>query len=506
LPNPTPASTHFNRWHYLIAFLSGASLTLSFAPFEWRFIAIVAPAILFFLLHQANTYKHHLKLSYLFAVGMFGTGISWLFYSMYFFADAHFLLAGGFTLLFVVLISLTFLLLGTLTYRLQQSPVFLKLILFLPASWVLIEWFRNWFVTGFPWLYLGYSHIDNWLINIAPITGSLGVSMISSILSGALVLIIIGQQKQRIMAVVITATILGTSYSLGKIEWTTPIYNPIKVSLLQGNIPQEEKWLPKSLQPTLDLYQDMTAESWDSDLIIWPETAIPGYFRDHMDDIIQPLQSQLEDTQTDLLIGGFYYNESGTPGSENSILAITSGYRSIYSKQHRVPFSEYIPFLSHLRWLNKWIQLPYDSVKKGTGSTTLQVAGVTARMSVCYEDAYGDETIKGLPEANILINVSNDGWFTGSIEPQQHMEIARMRAVETGRYMLRGTNIGVSGIIDQKGKIIATAPAYITTIIDGEAQPYTGATPYVRVGNWLIIIISSALVLFGLFLSARQQN
>lgn len=503
-------STLFIRWKNLItsltALLSGASLTLAFAPFEWRIIAVIAPAILFFLLHQASTHKQHLKLSYLFAVGMFGTGVSWIFYSMYFFAHAHFLLAGAFTLIFVLLISLSLLLFGTLTYHFQHSTTSLKLMLFFPASWVLIEWFRGWFLTGFPWLYLGHTHIDNWLVNIAPITGSLGVSLLSAILSGALVLMMISQQKQRLFIIILISFLIGSSFLLGKIEWTTPFKQPIKVSLLQGNIPQDKKWLPESLQSTLDLYQEMTAKSWDSDLIIWPETAIPGYFSSHMDDIITPLQSQLESTQTHLLIGGFYYNESGKPGAENSIIAITPEYRSLYSKHHRVPFSEYIPFLNYLRWLDNWIQLPYDSIKKGIGPTTLEVAGITAQMSVCYEDAYGNETIKGLPEAHMLINVSNDGWFTGSIEPQQHMEIARMRAVETGRYMLRGTNIGVSGIINQKGKIIATAAAYTTTIINGEAQPYSGSTPYIKMGNWLIISITSILLLLGFYLSGQKRN
>ena len=329
--------------------------------------------------------------------------------------------------------------------------------------------------------------------------GNFGVSLLSALLSGALVLVVIGNNKGRIAAVMTATVILVGSFALGKIHWTQPTGDRIKVSLLQGNIPQEKKWLPETLLPTLDLYQKMTAENWDSDLIIWPETAIPGYFGSHMDDVIFPLQAKSKETSTDLLIGGFYYNNQGVPGSENSILAITPDLRSIYSKQHLVPFSEYIPFLDQLRWLGKFIKLPYDSVKRGTGPTVLNVAGITAQMSVCYEDAYGNETIRGLPDATMLINISNDGWFTGSIEPQQHMEIARMRSVETGRYMLRGTNIGLSGIINEKGKIVATEPAYTTTAIRGEAQPFAGATPYVKMGNWLIIGIVTSILVFAIW-------
>ncbi len=495
----TTLSAVFNRWYYLLAIVAGACLTLAFAPFEWRIVAILSPAVLFYLLLQATTTAQHLKLSYLFALGMFGTGVSWIFYSMYFFAQAHFLLAAGLTALFVVLMSLFLLLLGAITSRFRNSPTALNLLVLYPVSWVFVEWFRGWFITGFPWLYLGHSHIDNILINIAPVTGSFGVSLLSALLSGALVLAVIGDNKKRITAASLAALVLVGSFLLGKTTWTTPVGESITVSLLQGNIPQGEKWLPESLTPTLKLYQRMSSEHWDSDLIIWPETAIPGYFRDHMDEVIYPLQAMSQETKTDLLIGGFYYNEEGIPGSENSILAITPELRSIYSKQHLVPFSEYIPFLEYMRWLGKWIQLPYDSVKRGSGATTLDIAGITAQMSVCYEDAYGNETIRSLPKATMLINVSNDGWFTGSIEPQQHMEIARMRSVETGRYMLRGTNIGVSGIIDERGKIIATAPAYTTAVITGKAQPFVGATPYVNMGNWLIIGILSSILAFAIW-------
>ncbi len=487
---------------YWIALLSGAALTLAFAPFEWRIISLLSPAVLFYLLQQAHTTRQHLFLSYSFAVGMFGTGASWIFYSMYFFAHAHFLLAGGLTLLFVLFIALLFLPLGFLTSRFQACSCSLtaKLLLFYPASWVLVEWFRGWFLTGFPWLYLGHTHIDNSLANIAAITGSLGVSYLSALLSGVLVVLILGSPKSRVYALLLSVFILAGSYFLGQIRWTQPTGKPVRVSLLQGNIPQEKKWQPEMLQPTLDLYQQLTNENWDADLIIWPETAIPGYFRDHLDEVILPLQARSRETQTDILIGGFYYNEAGIPGSENSILAITPEQRSIYSKQHLVPFSEYIPFLKYLRWLDQWIMLPYDSVKKGSGPTTLRIAGITAQMSVCYEDAYGNETIRGLPEATMLINVSNDGWFTGSIEPAQHMEIARMRSIETGRYLLRGTNIGISAIVNEKGQITATAPAYTTTVIKGSAQPFSGATPYVRMGNWLIISLLSLVVLAPVFI------
>lgn len=492
------------KQHYLFSLLAGAILTLAFAPFEYRLITFVAPAIFFHLLYSAESLKQHIGISYLFGVGLFATGASWIFYSMYFFSQAHIVLAVGLTSLFVLLMALFFLPLALLAYWLRQSNRLVTLVIIFPAAWVLAEWIRGWLFTGFPWLYLAHAHIDNFLVNLAPIGGGLFVSWLSATLSGLLIAFLLRDTRDRMITGAIAAVLLISTYATQHIQWTTPVDQPIKVALLQGNVPQQEKWRPENLQPTIERYMGMTNQHLDSDIIIWPETALPSYFGRHMDTLIEPLNQLSASTNTDIVLGGFYHNEQGKAGAENSILAISGENREIYSKQHLVPFSEYIPFLEYLRWLEKWIKLPYDSVKKGTGSTLLTVAGYRAQMSVCYEDAYGNETINGLPEAHFLINVSNDGWFTGSIEPFQHMEIARLRAVETGRYLLRSTNIGVSGIVDHTGKVIATAPAYTQTSITGLAQAREGATLYVRLGNYLVITLV-ILVLFISIAYARKR-
>ncbi|CAA6806900.1 MAG: Apolipoprotein N-acyltransferase (EC / Copper homeostasis protein CutE [uncultured Thiotrichaceae bacterium] len=477
------------KQHYLFSFLAGAVLTLAFAPFEYRIIALISPAIFFHLLYSANSLKQHMGISYLFGVGLFATGASWIFYSMYFFSQAHIVLAIGLTSLFVLLMALFFLPLALLAYYLRQSHRLLTLVLIFPAVWVLAEWLRGWLFTGFPWLYLAHTHIDDFLINVAPIGGGLLVSWLSATLSGLLIAFLLGDKRERVITASATGVLLISVYATQFIQWTSPLDQAFKVTLLQGNIPQQEKWLPENLHPTIERYQEMTNQHLDSDIIIWPETALPSYFHLHLENLIEPLNKLSTDTNTDIILGGFFHNSEGKAGAENSILAISGNSREIYSKQHLVPFSEYIPFLEHLRWLEKWIKLPYDSVKRGQGSTLLTVAGYRAQMSVCYEDAYGNEIIEGLPEAHFLINVSNDGWFTGSIEPFQHMEIARLRAVETGRYLLRSTNIGVSGIVDHKGRIVASAPAYTTTSITGLAQAREGSTFYVRFGNYLAITL-----------------
>ena len=495
-----------NRFHYLISFLAGTLVFLAFEPFNLTPLASLAPAVLFYLLLQAETRKQHITLAWLFGLGMFITGVHWIFYSIHFFGHAHWLVAAVMTFLFALLVSSVFVVLGFLTSLVRDKSDATKLLLLFPAAWVLIEWFKTWFLTGFPWLMLGQSQIDTWLANISPITGVLGVSWLNVLLAGSFVLLLIGSKHKRLLAAGLSAFILIGSFALGFIHWTSPMGEAITVSLLQGNIAQEDKWKPEHKQPTLDLYQKMTEKSWDSDLIIWPETAIPDWFGQVSEQVIEPLRAAAVVEKSDLLVGGFFYNFE-TESTYNSIMAITaSGEVDIYSKHHRVPFSEYIPFLEYFRFLEKWILLPYDSVGKGEGKTTLNVAKQTAQMSVCYEDAYGEETIVGLPNATMLINLSNDGWFTGSIEPMQHMQIARMRALETGRYLLRSTNTGISGIVNEKGQVIATVDPYVTTIIKGTAQGFSGATPYVKWGNWLIIPMMFAI--FGLsgFIRRNYKN
>jgi apolipoprotein N-acyltransferase len=495
------------RWYPWLAFFVGLTMVLGFAPFNLYPITFVALAVLFYLLlDEESTLKEHALTIWAFSFGMLLTGVHWIFYSIHFFNGAHWILASLITLAFVFFISLLIFpfILITRYFRRQSTSVLLLLVF--PAAWVATEGFRGWVFTGFPWLLIGQAQIDNWLAYVSPLTGVFGISWLTALLAGCLVLLFIGQKKEKQLAGILAISVLTLSFLLSLISWTTPTGDPIKVSMLQGNIAQENKWKPEYYQPSIELYQSLTEKSWDSDLIIWPETAIPGYFSNASENIIEPLRVQALMEQTALMIGGFYY-ERETDTTYNSILSINSdGIVDIYSKQHLVPFSEYFPGLSYLRWMEKWIQLPYDSVGRGTGKTTLDILGLSARVNICYEDVYGNEMINGLPDAQLLVNLSNDGWFTGSIEPAQHMQIARMRALETGRYLLRSTNNGVSGIIDEKGKVIATIEQYTQGIIKGEAKAFKGSTPYVHWGNGIIFMLTGFLLLIATFIPKTSSE
>jgi len=483
---------------YLLALLAGVSMALAFAPLEWRVFAFFAPAVLFWLNLKALPTKQRLWLAWVFGVGMFAGGAHWIYVSIHFFGGANSLIAGLMVAIFVVIMALLLLVFGWLAAYTAHLPQAVRLLVAFPAIWVLTEWFRGWFLTGFPWLQLGSSQIDTWLAHYAPITGVLGVSWLVAVGAGALVLLVLGTLRERLIASVLTVVTVAGGFGLGQIRWTEPAGEPLFVSMLQGNVDQLTKWSREFRNDNIQAYLDlMDGDKYpnveSSHLVIWPETALADSFQ-QSDDVMLPLQDWAREAKVDVLVGGFHinrdteavYNAVMAVGGERDVEVSANTGEHVYAKQHLVPFSEYIPLLKYLRFLEHIVKLPYDNVTAWEGTNTLTVAGQPMRMSVCYEDAYAEEMIAGLPQATMLVNVSNDGWFTGSIEPAQHAEIARMRALETGRYLLRATNNGVSAIIDDKGKVTATAEPRIATVISGYATPMQGATPYVQVGNWLI--------------------
>ncbi len=400
----TNIPTRLSKWLYLTVFIVGALTVFAFAPFKLYPLAWFGPAILFYAFTKAKTKTQYLKLGWVYGLGLFGAGTSWPFYSLYFYANAHIVFAILGTFLFVAFVSLFSTgLFGLLASLFRQHSLFLRLLLFFPASWVIAEWVRTWLLTGFPWLFLGNTQIDSLFSGIAPVTGVLGVSFICALLAGTLLSFYLGNSVRRavhikpdpitqmvsnkafveehlgtsvrILSAFIIVLLVGISFALSQINWTEKTGKPLTVSVLQSNIPQEVKLQPLSLLPSIELYKEMTRKSRKSDLIIWPETALFDSFDRHMESVIAPLQKSLRGTKKSILMGGFYINDK--QGVENSVLAITADNRSIYSKRHLVPFGEYTPLLKYLGWLNNWIQLPYDNVAKGNSDGTLKINDTT---------------------------------------------------------------------------------------------------------------------------------
>ena len=483
----------------LLALAAGALLPLAFAPFHFIGLAVLSPAVLFALWLGVSPRRAFVR-GYLYGAGMFGVGVSWVFVSMYDNGGVGLALSLFLTSVFVLFLALFP---GVLAYGLARlfpqtstRACNFKLLLLFPAAWVLWEWVRGWFLTGFPWLVLGYSQIDGPLAGVAPLLGVYGVSLAAASSAGWLVLILRGAGAWRIGAALGVALLWGGAAALNSVSWVQPAGAPLKVSLLQGNIPQELKWLWDLRDPTMELYAALTRESWDSDLIVWPESAVPALYHD-VEDFFDGLAVEANEHGSALLIGVIYQERDDGP-YYNSVASVGGpGPRQFYHKRHLVPFTEYLPLESLLGGIVKFMQVPMSDFSAGHSAAPLAVAGQHAGISICYEDAFGEESIEALPEATLLVNVTNDAWFGHSIAPQQHLQMARMRALEAGRPMLRATNTGLTAVMDERGRVQSRAPQFEVYALHDTVQPMQGMTPYARFGNaalvtLIVIVIAGA--------------
>ena len=262
-----------SRRRYLLATIAGLLVPLAFAPFDFIPLIFVSLVALFSVWRRAPVREASWS-GYLFGVGMFGVGVSWVYVSMHEFGGVSAPLGVLLTLLFVLFLALFPAAVGWLKVRyFQQSGALWRNALAVSALWTLGEWCRGWIFTGFPWLAVGYSQVDSPLSSLAPIAGVYGVSWVVSLVA-ALLAFADRARLWRVTLPAIAVLILG-AFALTWIEWATPAGAPIKAALLQGNVSQDIKWRPEQRQPTIDWYVENTRRSWESDLIIWPETALP---------------------------------------------------------------------------------------------------------------------------------------------------------------------------------------------------------------------------------------
>ncbi len=485
----------------VLSVLAGALLPLSFAPANIFPLAFIAPAILFWLWLDSLP-KHAFRTGYLFGLGFFGVGVSWVLVSFYRFGGMGLALSVIATLLFVFFLALFPAFLGWLSRRyLAKLNHSFYLLLFIPAGWVLVEWVRGWILTGFPWLHLGNSQTDSPLVGLAPVLGVYGLSWALTFSAGVLVWAWVESDKRRVIGLMCLVALWVVAGLLTLIEWSEKDGEPLTASLIQGNVPQNLKWRPDQRRPTIDLYTRLSRDRWDRDIVIWPETALPVYYH-QAESFLQGLAREAKVNGGATLLIGLPVLGGTVEGAVNdqyfnSVVRVGTGDGDVtqfYYKSHLVPFGEYIPLKALLGGLLELMQVPMANFSRGdVRQPLITVAGRSIGVSICYEDVFGEEVIRGLPEASLLVNVSNDAWFGDSLAPHQHLQMARMRSIETARPMLRATNNGISAVIDHEGTVLATSPQFEVAVLDGKVQPRAGATPYVLVGNWP--------VLFGLFLA-----
>ncbi|MCC5794352.1 MAG: apolipoprotein N-acyltransferase [Chromatiales bacterium] len=479
------------RW---LALLSGAALPLAFAPFQLWWLAPVLVGVLF-LLWLDVTPREAAGHGFAFGFGAFVAGTWWLYISIHVVGGAPPALAVFVMLLLMMLMAAYFALAGWLAGRLTGRPGLLACLLVMPGALVLTEWLRGWVFTGFPWLTLGYAQLDGPLSGVIPLGGVYAASLLTAGLAGALALLVAGELRQRIAAAALLAMLAGSALALGGRDYAEPAGPPLRVALVQGDVAQERKWLPEELARTMDLYRDLTLGVQGADIVVWPEAAIPALAH-QVEDFLDEMATHAVENGYALLTGILIFDFLRREFSNSLIsLGATPG---VYDKRHLVPFGEYFPVPQFVRDYLRLLDLPYQDITPGPRrQPPLRAGDVLLAPGICYEAAFGGQLRDFLPEAELLVNVSNDGWFGDTIAPHQHLQKARTRALETGRYMLRATNTGVTAIIAPDGSVTGRIPQFEVAVLEGEVVPMQGETPFVRAGNLPAVTMALLLLVAG---------
>jgi apolipoprotein N-acyltransferase len=493
-----------------VALIVGALLATSFAPLDLWPLAFLSPAALFWLWEDA-TPRRAATLGFWFNAGTFGAGTYWLYIAIAENGHAPLFLTFFLMIGLVAIMSSYHALLGWLVARYLPARGAARWLVGLPAMWLLVEWFRSWFISGFGWLALGYSQTDTWLAGYAPVIGQFGMGYVVLLVAGALLTLAVGTRNERLVAGGLVAAVFAGGYALRDREWTAPTGAPVTVAVIQGAIPQDEKWISENLQKTLDLYAQLTAQAHGAQLIVWPESAIPDVANYHVE-YFTAVYKAASAHGSSLVMGAVREDRNPRTGKDEAFNSVLSMDRDtpgvgMYDKYHLVPFTEFIPVPDFVRdWLEK-LGLPSRDFDRGAEvQPPLEAAGQKIATTICYEDAYGSTQLPALRTATLLVNVTNDAWFGESWARYQHLQISRMRAMEARRVLVRAANTGVSAVIDERGRIVTRAPEYEANVMRGAVQPRLGLTPYASTGNWPIVCWALVLSLGSAYLARRTTQ
>lgn len=476
---------------------AGALLACSFAPLNWWPLAVLCPAVLMWLWHGA-TPRIGAWLGFWFNAGTFAAGTYWLYISIHIMGAAPLWVALPLMGALVVIMGLYHAALGYFVTRWLPATGLVRWLLAVPAAWLLIEWWRGWFLSGFSWLSLGYSQTDTWLAGYAPILGVYGISAVLLASAGGLATILCGGAwRARVVGGVTFVAPWLVAGAIHSIDWTKVSGPPVTVAIVQGNISQDQKWLDDHQDAILQTYRELTEKTLGTQLIVWPESAVPDLISNQVP-YLSDMARETISHHSALVLG--ILREDEHERYYNSVLSL-GGKLAWYDKDHLVPFAEFFPVPSFIRSWLRLMSLPYsDFTRGGANQPPLPAAGLQLGATVCYEDAYGSAMLGVLRKATALVNVTNDAWFAHSSARYQHFQIARMRAIEAGRYMIRAANNGVSGVIGPHGEVVALAPEFLAYVLHATVAPRSGLTPYACVGNWLIVIVETLVLGYGLWL------
>ncbi len=474
------------------AFAAGALSVLGFAPLEIFFLPIVGLAVLAWLGARAANARNAALLGFAFGFGLFVCGFGWIYVALHVYGAMPAPLAALATAVLAAFSALYPTLALYVAKRFAPRAWWFAF----PACWMLTEWLRSWIFTGFPWLSIGYSQVP-WspIAGFAPVLGVYGVTLVVAMIAAGLASASRTTWK-RSTAGLVALVLAGAGLTL--VPWTRPTGAPLEVSLIQGNIAQELKFREDRLIKTLVSFEEMVART-RSPLVILPETALPLLLHEVPAPYLERLADHARGNGGDLLVGVFQNDPIGSDRYFNAVVNIGTAPMQTYRKHHLVPFGEFIPLKGLLApVINGWLQIPLSDQTRGDArQQPLAVAGQKVAVNICYEDVFGEEIIRQLPEATLLVNVTNDAWYGDSWASEQHLQISQMRALETGRMMLRATNTGVTAAVDHRGRVLASLPEFQADILTVRAEGREGATPFVRAGNVPAVLLAVALLVSG---------
>lgn len=476
----------------LIASGLGALSVAGFAPFQNAIVPIVAFAGFLSLLRYGSFARYGALIGFGFGIGLFGIGTNWVYISMQRYSTLPDVLAVAATALFCAFFSLYPALFGYLAVRLRRSANPLVL---LPGLWTAIEIVRGTLFGGFSWLSLGYSQVPNSVLaGYAPLLGVFGVTFMVATLATCLAGAVL-HNASRITNLLLAAVVLGGGWLLQFVQWTSPYEAPVSVSLVQGNIPQDRKWTPAELGNTLRTYLELTRQT-TSKLVVLPETALPIPHSN----LPAPYQDALYDharkNGADIIVGlpEQVTNSEGKTGYYNSAVTFGAKPGQVYRKSRLVPFGEFVPQFPFAQQVANALAIPLGNLSPGKfGQASLQAGGASLALNICFENIFGDAIARSAAEAQAIVNLSNLAWFGDSNAPAQFLQMAQMRALETGRDVMLATNSGPTAIVDHMGSIKAQAPGFETTVLTGTFSRRIGATPYSQVGDYGVLLLLSLL-------------
>lgn len=487
----------------VIALIAGTLLPLALAPYHWWWLAVLSPALLYACLHQRNS-KHAFFIGWSYGIGLWFVGAFWLYTSIHVYGDTPAALA-------VIMIALMAIAMGLFSaiqawfYRrfFPQTPL-----TFAPV-WVLFEWIKTWIFTGFPWLFVGYAFTTYGLDEYAPLFGIFGVSFAVILIAAGLAECLFGKRFWVIPMILVLAGAWGAK----QIQWVMPKdEKSLTVSLIQGNIPQDLKWLVEYQAETLSIYATLSQTEWGRDLVVWPEASIP-MFQTDIEPFLDVISTHAKERGSAWVTGIPYWDVKNSTAQQplyyNSIMATGAASQGLYFKQRLVPFGEYIPLSGALYWVLPGVQDGITLAGFSAGhdrQPPLMIKNHKLASAICYEVAYPNITRKNALNTDFLVTISNDAWFTGTAGPWQHLQMVQMRAKENGRWIIRATNTGVTAFINAQGQIVKQLPMDVRDVLRGDLPAMTGETLYSRFGDWIILSFCILLLLLGIIFKPRVVN